>query len=204
MSAGDVLRAELARHKSGEKGSKYGEMIQHIFDTGSILPGYVTVELLLQEMRTRYAHNQALSAPPTLFLIDGFPRTLDNVQEFEKQIAPCQHMLFIDCEEQVMIDRLLMRAQLHPGARSDDRIDIIANRLKGYRDETMPVLQYFEKVYEREGEGETQGSPINSKPAHTDGVRRVVHMIDGNGSTDVVYQNVRRAFLHCVKDMNIT
>jgi len=77
----------------------------------------------------------------SIFVIDGFPRTLDNVEEFEKQIGRCQQVLYLECPDAVMKQRLSARAQ--SGSRTDDTPTIIENRIKVFHRETMPVIDLF-------------------------------------------------------------
>jgi UMP-CMP kinase len=72
FSAGDLLRAHV---KSGtEDGNKVAKMMQE----GQIVPSSVTVGLLKEAMR---------SSEKTKFLIDGFPRNVENREAFEKVLS---------------------------------------------------------------------------------------------------------------------
>jgi hypothetical protein len=71
FSAGDLLREEVA------SGSEHGQMIQALMTEGKIVPAQVTIDLLSKAMGTR----------PGPYLIDGFPRSMDNATAFEEQVA---------------------------------------------------------------------------------------------------------------------
>lgn len=83
--AGDLLRAEQDR-----EGSQYGDMIKSYIKDGQIVPMEVTVKLLENAM------NDALkSAKPDAegwsngkgrFLVDGFPRKMDQAEKFEEDV----------------------------------------------------------------------------------------------------------------------
>lgn len=130
LSAGDLLRAERNR-----EGSKYGEMISHYIKEGLIVPQEVTVELLKQAIRENYEKGK------TKFLVDGFPRKMDQAITFEKQIVPSKFTLFFDCPERVMLQRLIERGKT--SGRDDDNIDSIKKRFKTFVDTSMPVVDYF-------------------------------------------------------------
>lgn len=73
LSAGDLLRAEQAR-----SGSKYGQLIADYIKAGDIVPQEITLALLEQAMR---------SSKSTKFLIDGFPRKMDQALTFENDVC---------------------------------------------------------------------------------------------------------------------
>lgn len=73
LSAGDLLRAEQAR-----PGSKYGKLIADYIKAGEIVPQEITLALLEQAMRESNGNR---------FLIDGFPRKMDQALSFETQVG---------------------------------------------------------------------------------------------------------------------
>ncbi len=75
------------------------------------------------------------------FLLDGFPRTVDQAQALEAILAELNTKLdavlsFI-VDEDVVVERMLARG------RADDKEDVIRNRLRVYREETAPLLDYY-------------------------------------------------------------
>ncbi|RCK60448.1 Uridylate kinase [Candida viswanathii] len=132
LSAGDLLRAEQKR-----PGSKYGELIAKYIREGEIVPQEVTVALLKQAIQENYAQGK------TKFLVDGFPRKMDQAITFEDTIAKSAFTLFFECPEQVMLQRLLERGKT--SGRTDDNIESIKKRFKTFIDTSMPVVEYFEK-----------------------------------------------------------
>lgn len=131
LSAGDLLRAEQNR-----KGSKYGELIAQYIKEGNIVPQEITVALLEQAIRENYEKGS------TRFLVDGFPRKMDQALTFERQIAKSTFTLFFDCPEKVMLERLLERGKT--SGRADDNIESIKKRFKTFIDTSMPVVDYFD------------------------------------------------------------
>ena len=77
------------------------------------------------------------------FLIDGFPRQLDQALYFEKNIFPCKFAMFFDCPESVLEQRLLKRGQT--SGRADDKLETIKKRFKTFTDASMPAIEYFKK-----------------------------------------------------------
>lgn len=70
--AGDLLREEQQR-----PGSQYGELIKTYIREGNIVPMEVTIALL---------ENAMLASGQKRFLIDGFPRKMDQALKFEEQV----------------------------------------------------------------------------------------------------------------------
>lgn len=128
LSAGDLLRAELAR------GSADGIMIDQIIRAGKIVPVEVTLELLRTAM---------IESGNDKFLVDGFPRAEDQAEAFEKQLTECSMVLFIDVPESVLETRLLERGR--SSGRSDDNIEAIKKRLKVYHMQSMPVIDMYSR-----------------------------------------------------------
>lgn len=132
LSAGDLLRAEQKR-----EGSKYGGLIAECIREGTIVPQEVTVALLEQAITEEHKKGNSR------FLVDGFPRKMDQALVFEEQIVPSAFTLFFECPEQVMLDRLLQRGKT--SGRTDDNIDSIRKRFRTFVDTSMPVVDYFDK-----------------------------------------------------------
>jgi UMP-CMP kinase len=136
MSAGDLLRAEQDR-----EGSEYGQLIKDYIKNGQIVPMEVTVKLLENAMREKL--NQKDSGGKDRFLIDGFPRKMDQAIFFEESVCPSRCTTFLDCPEEVMKERLLNRGKT--SGRIDDNEESIKKRFKTFVETSMPVVEYFEK-----------------------------------------------------------
>ncbi|CCH59918.1 hypothetical protein TBLA_0C01030 [Henningerozyma blattae CBS 6284] len=132
LSAGDLLRAEQARD-----GSEVGALIKHYIMEGLIVPQEITIGLLKSAIAENFEKYNK-----TKFLIDGFPRKMDQAITFEEEIVPSKFTLFFDCSEEVMLKRLLERGKT--SGRSDDNIDSIKKRFKTFEETSMPVVEYFE------------------------------------------------------------
>lgn len=137
LSAGDLLRAEQIR-----EGSQYGAMIKEFITEGKIVPMEVTVALLSNAMADSLANNPP-SGTKARFLIDGFPRKLDQAVFFEKTVCPSELVLFLDCPEEVMEKRLLKRGET--SGRDDDNAESIRKRFRTFVETSMPVVDDFEK-----------------------------------------------------------
>lgn len=130
LSAGDLLRAEQDR-----AGSQYGQMIKDYIKEGKIVPMEVTIALLENAMRSATSARR--------FLIDGFPRKLDQALKFEESVCAAEFVLFYDCPEAVMETRLLKRGET--SGRADDNEESIRKRFRTFVETSMPVVEYYEK-----------------------------------------------------------
>jgi UMP-CMP kinase len=131
LSAGDLLRDEQKR-----EGSEYGEMIKRYIKEGLIVPMEVTVKLLENAMKSKLDN-----AGKGRFLIDGFPRKMDQGVYFEQAVCPSTCTVFLDCPEEVMRKRLLNRGLT--SGRADDNEESIVKRFRTFVNDSMPVVDHF-------------------------------------------------------------
>ncbi|KAJ5392224.1 hypothetical protein N7509_007714 [Penicillium cosmopolitanum] len=138
LSAGDLLRAEQVR-----EGSSRGAMIKEYITEGKIVPMEVTVNLLSDAMAESLVSNPPPAGSKARFLIDGFPRKLDQAEFFEASVCPSELVLFLDCPEDVMESRLLKRGET--SGRDDDNAASIRKRFRTFVETSMPVVEAFRK-----------------------------------------------------------
>lgn len=129
LSAGDLLREERMR-----KGSKYGDLINNYIKEGKIVPAKITIALL---------ENAMAKSESKRFLVDGFPRKMDQAIKFEEQVCKGKFVLYFECPESVMLERLLNRGKT--SGRVDDNIESIKKRFETFKQTSYPVVEYFAK-----------------------------------------------------------
>ncbi|TIA88100.1 hypothetical protein E3P81_03659 [Wallemia ichthyophaga] len=134
LSAGDLLRAEQAR-----EGSEAGELIKSFIREGRIVPSYVTLNLLKNAMDDAITHRNI-----TRFLIDGFPRQMDQALSFDEHICNSRFVLYLNCPESTMEERLLKRSQT--SGRDDDNVESIRKRFATFINTSMPVIEHYQKM----------------------------------------------------------
>ncbi|KNE59645.1 UMP-CMP kinase [Allomyces macrogynus ATCC 38327] len=135
LSAGDLLRAERQR-----PGSAVGELINTYIKEGQIVPMEITIKLLETAM---------LESGKSRFLIDGFPRKMDQADAFEETVAAADFVLYFSCPEEEMLRRLLKRGE--SSGRVDDNLESIKKRFATFRDTSYPVIEKYRadgKVHE--------------------------------------------------------
>jgi UMP-CMP kinase len=135
LSAGDLLRAEQDR-----KDSEFGDLIKSYIKDGKIVPMEVTVQLLENAMTEVVEKDKDHKGK---FLIDGFPRKMDQALKFEETVCPSKFVLFYDCPEEEMQKRLLKRGET--SGRSDDNAESIKKRFRTFVETSMPVVDFFQK-----------------------------------------------------------
>jgi adenylate kinase len=62
---------------------------------------------------------------------------MEQVKEMEKRNIGYDHVVYLDVAEEEVIRRLMSRG------RADDKPDIIKNRIKVYKKQTQPVVDYY-------------------------------------------------------------
>jgi UMP-CMP kinase len=138
LSAGDLLRAERGA------GGPLGDLINAKIASGALVPSSITVRLLENAM-AKAAFPQDGGGGITKFLIDGFPRSFENMDAWTDTMRhhSILFVLHFECPEEVLVGRLLERGQT--SGRNDDTIDVIRKRFQTFQQETMPIVEDLEK-----------------------------------------------------------
>jgi adenylate kinase len=131
ISTGDIFRAGVAG------GTELGRKAKQYIDAGE----YVPDELTNAMVRERLAEEDTCSG----FLLDGYPRTLDQVAVLDELLAAQDRRLDavveLEVDPEELVQRLLRRAELEH--RSDDTEEIIRRRLQVYTEQTLPLIEVY-------------------------------------------------------------
>ncbi|CAF4108266.1 unnamed protein product [Adineta steineri] len=130
LSTGDLLR-ETVQSKS-----ERGEQLNALMKEGKLVPMEVVLDLLRENMLEKAENSKG-------YLIDGYPREVPQARKFEEMIAPCNLVLYVRASDETMTKRLLHRGQT--SGRVDDNEETIKKRLKTFHDQTIPVLDLYER-----------------------------------------------------------
>jgi len=133
LSTGDLLRAE--RKLGGETAAT----IERYISAGELVPNEITVTLLKQAM-----DNAMRLQGKTNFLLDGFPRSLDNMDGWYQvfgNTAELPTMLHFECPYAELEKRILGRAKY--SGRSDDNAESMKLRFDTFKAKTLPTLDLF-------------------------------------------------------------
>jgi adenylate kinase len=127
LSTGDLFRENIG------KGTELGLEAKRYLDAGDLVPSELTNELV----------DDRLSNPDTSngFILDGYPRSVQQAKALddmlERRGTRLDAVLEFRVSEQVLLERLKARG------RADDTDEVILNRMKVYRDETAPLIEYY-------------------------------------------------------------
>lgn len=75
------------------------------------------------------------------YLIDGYPREVEQGKEFEKEILPCTQVLYFEVSDATMTERLLNRGK--SSGRADDNEETIKKRLDTFHKHSEPVVNSY-------------------------------------------------------------
>ena len=157
LSSGDILRQERA------SSSELGKKAQSYMDSGALVPDEIIIEMMAKAIE---------KAPDAGFVLDGFPRTVNQAVELDKSLA--RDGLAIDVVLNLVIDDSIVASRItgrrscpqcgavyhienlkpkreglcdNDGAeliqRPDDTPEVVANRLETYHQQTEPLVDYY-------------------------------------------------------------
>ncbi len=131
ISTGDILRAAVRDR------TPLGVQAQAVMEKGEL----VSDDLIVALIRDRTAARDARDG----FILDGFPRTLEQGKALEKLLAESDEGLSavvnFGVPEPVLLERMLGRAGAE--GRADDRPETIQERLRVYREKTEPLAGFY-------------------------------------------------------------
>lgn len=153
ISTGEIFRAAIKAQ------TPLGKKVKAIIDSGALVGDDITVELI----RDRLAQSDAKNG----FILDGFPRTINQAEQLEK-IAKIDCAVNFDIKDEAVVERLSGRRVCrkcshnfhvvfmppekentctHCGGelyiRDDDKPEAIKRRLEVYRAQTAPLIDFY-------------------------------------------------------------
>ncbi len=160
ISTGDMLRAAVAA------GTRFGQKAKAIMEAGELVPDDVMLGIIAE----RLAEPDAADG----FILDGFPRTRQQAEDLEELLdqlgAPLDAAVLMDVDFDILMKRLTGRRTCSKTGkllniyfssqeeldecidnggeliqREDDNEETIGNRLKVYRENTEPVVDYYRR-----------------------------------------------------------
>ncbi len=156
ISTGDMLRAAV------QAGTPLGLMAKAVMDAGKL----VSDDIIIGLVKERIQQADCSSG----FLFDGFPRTLPQAEAIRQQQIPIDFVIEMTVEDEEIIKRLSGR-WMHPASgrtyhklyqpprvsgkddltgeplvqREDDTEETVRKRLQVYRDQTKPLIAYYQE-----------------------------------------------------------
>ena len=159
LSTRDMLRAAVA------SGSDLGKEVQAIIDAGDLVSDDIMVRMIEQ----RIAQDDCAKG----FILDGFPRTEAQAEALDTMLgksgSKIDAVLVMEVDEEELFSRIETRAkEAGNSARADDNAETLRKRLGVYKEQTAPVLPFYE-------------------------AKGVLHKIDGMASMDDVTRQIEGA-----------
>ena len=131
VSTGDMLRAAVAA------GTEVGRVAGGYMERGDLVPDDVVIGVAEE----RLAEDDAKRG----FILDGFPRTRAQAEALDALLerlgTPLERCVSLVVDEDELVGRLLKRAEIE--GRADDNEETIRNRMRVYRDQTEPLVDYY-------------------------------------------------------------
>ena len=127
LSTGELFRQNI------NNGTKLGLDAKRYLDAGDLVPSELTNELVDDRLSNSDADGG--------FILDGYPRSVQQAKALhdmlERRGSRLDAVLEFRVAEDVLLERLKARG------RADDTDEVILNRMKVYRDETAPLIEYY-------------------------------------------------------------
>ena len=156
FATGDLLRDAVKR------GTPVGREAKAIMEAGHLVGDDVILRVVRDELAKPSAANGVI--------FDGVVRTIPQAEGVERLLAEkgrqMDAVLFFDVSDDEILTRLARRRTIEK--RADDDPEAVATRLRAYRKQTAPVLDWYQQ-------------------------RNLVHRIPAAGSVDEIAERVRRA-----------
>ncbi len=153
ISTGDILREEIA------EGSELGMQAKSVIEKGGLVSDEIIVQIIEKKIETNTEVNG--------FLFDGFPRTIVQAYILEglllKLNTSLNCMVSLQVPQDVLMERMLERAKKEK--RIDDTTEVIKNRLKEYKNKTIPVADFYKE-------------------------KGIKYSVDGVGSVDDIFERI--------------
>ncbi len=154
ISTGNMLREAI------EAGSKLGKKAKKLMDEGILVPDDVINRLVVERIREEDCKEG--------YLFDGFPRTIPQALALDKEEVFLDIVIEIDVPDEVVVKRMSGR-RVHPKSgrnyhiqfnppkipnkdddtgepliqRDDDKAETVKDRLKVYRSQTLPLIEFY-------------------------------------------------------------
>ncbi|HVX63752.1 MAG TPA: adenylate kinase [Pirellulales bacterium] len=152
LSTGELLRQAVRQH------TQAGTLAEPYMSSGQLVPD----EIVLKLVDERLASDDCLAGA----MFDGFPRNLRQAEALDRTLKaagrPIDLVLELKVDDADVIKRLADRG------RSDDRPEVIAERLRSYWNQTRPLLDYYRQ-------------------------KGILHTIKGDGAPDEVFERIKSA-----------
>jgi adenylate kinase len=129
IATGDLLRCAIAAR------TPLGVQVEEILERGDLVPDEAMIQLIRGQ----------LERADEGFVLDGFPRTMEQADALDEMLDEEGKPLTIVFELQVPdeVARLRLRQRAIDEGRADDTPEVIDHRIRLYHRETEPIVQHY-------------------------------------------------------------
>jgi adenylate kinase len=131
FATGDLLRDAVAR------GTPLGQRARAVMESGALVSDEIILGVVREELDKPAARDGVI--------FDGVVRTVPQAEGVERLLAErgrrLHHVVFLDVGDEDILARLAGRRSQE--ARADDAPEAVARRLRAYREQTAPVLDWY-------------------------------------------------------------
>ena len=137
LSTGDLLRNETEN-----KDSEYGEVIIDIMKKGELVPDKIVIDLIVKKLK---------ELKDSSIVFDGFPRNLSQAEVLDDSLMnnslKLDSAILIEVDFNILEERIKTRINEsnNGDVRLDDNIETLLNRIEVYKNNTFPIVNYYEK-----------------------------------------------------------
>jgi adenylate kinase len=132
VSTGELFRDNIS------DGTKLGLEAKRYLDDGDLVPSDLTNALVEDRLDQPDAANG--------FILDGYPRSVEQAEALHTMFERRQTKL--DAVLQLRVTEKELFARLKERGRADDTVEVIHNRMMIYREESAPLLDYYQDGHE--------------------------------------------------------
>lgn len=126
LSTGHIFRHLAKEH------TPLGRYIKEVINAGHLMPDSKTLKIVGDYLnRPEYANG---------YILDGFPRTLEQAKQFENGI---DHVLYLEVSDKEALWRLSYREENGKDEREDETLAAIRKRIELFHTHTRPVLDFY-------------------------------------------------------------
>ena len=130
LSVGELLRENILNN------TELGKLASNYVKSGELVPDELIIDLM-----DSYITNIKNKTDNSGIILDGFPRTINQAIALENKIkqlnVSIKAVINLNIPDQKILNRLAARG------REDDKPELIKNRLKVYRNQTEPLLEFY-------------------------------------------------------------
>jgi len=149
---------------------------------GGLVSSAVITTLVRRHMR---------SFPGRRVLLDGFPRSLENALDFVTLCGKPELALHLDCDDTVLMERIIKRSQQSGEARPDDNFETALKRLRVFHKFHQPTIEWLREQHVPIVNLDCSGTPENvwQQLLAIGRLMRPAAQLNSNSKNDNIFDN---------------